>query len=161
MDFIKSGFYASVPFIAAFAGVLVSGFFSDFLVRKNVSQGIARKAPIVIGLFLSISIIGANYVSNPNWVIFYMSLAFFGNSLASITWVFVSLLAPKDLIGLTGGTFNFIGGLAAIVVPVAIGYLVNEGDFSPALVFIGCMAFMGAMSYIFLVGKVERITIDR
>lgn len=161
MDFIKSGFYASVPFIAAFAGVLVSGFFSDFLVRKNVSQGIARKAPIVIGLFLSISIIGANYVSNPNWVIFYMSLAFFGNGLASITWVFVSLLAPKDLIGLTGGTFNFIGGLAAIVVPVAIGYLVNEGDFSPALVFIGCMAFMGAMSYIFLVGKVERITIDR
>ncbi len=161
MDFIKSGFYASVPFIAAFAGVLVSGFFSDFLVRKNVSQGIARKAPIVIGLFLSISIIGANYVSNPNWVIFFMSLAFFGNGLASITWVFVSLLAPKDLIGLTGGTFNFIGGLAAIVVPVAIGYLVNGGDFSPALVFIGCMAFMGAMSYIFLVGKVERITIDR
>ena len=89
-----------------------------------------------------------------------MSLAFFGNGLASITWVCVSLLAPKDLIGLTGGTFDFIGGLAAIVVPISIGYLVNGGDFSPAIVFIGCMAFMGAMSYIFLVGKIERITID-
>lgn len=158
LDFIKSGFYASVPFIAAFAGVLVSGFLSDFLVRKNISQSIARKAPIVTGLLLSVSIIGANYVTAPGWVIFYMSLAFFGNGLASITWVFVSLLAPKDLIGLTGGTFNFIGGLAAIVVPIAIGYLVNGGDFAPALIFVGCLAFIGAMCYIFLVGKVERIT---
>ena len=66
----------------------------------------------------------------------------------------------KDLIGLTGGTFNFIGGLAAIVVPIAIGYLVNGGDFAPALIFVGCLAFIGAMCYIFLVGKVERITID-
>jgi len=109
---------------------------------------------------LSVSIIGANYVSDPAMVIFFMSLAFFGNGLASITWVFVSLLAPRNLLGLTGGTFNFIGGLASIFVPVIIGYLVKDGDFSPALVFIGCMAFLGALSYIFLVGKVERIEFE-
>ncbi len=160
MDFIKSGMYASIPFLCAFAGVLFSGFLSDYLVKKKVSSGIARKAPVVIGLLLSVSIIGANYVTDPKWVIFFMSLAFFGNGLASITWVFVSLLAPKNLLGLTGGTFNFIGGLAAIIVPIAIGYLVKGGDFSPALIFVGCLAFTGAMSYIFLVGKVERITID-
>ncbi|MEO8414152.1 MAG: MFS transporter [Ginsengibacter sp.] len=160
MNFITSGLYASVPFLCAFGGVLFSGFLSDYLVKKRVSPGPARKAPIVIGLLLSISIIGANYVTDPEWVIFYMSLAFFGNGLASITWVFVSLLAPKNLIGLTGGTFNFIGGLAAIAVPVVIGYLVKGGDFSPALVFIGCLALIGALSYVFLVGKVERIIID-
>ncbi|HLK28796.1 MAG TPA: MFS transporter [Puia sp.] len=160
MDFIKSGVYASVPFLCAFAGVLFSGFLSDYLVRKNVSVGIARKTPIIAGLLLSVSIIGANYVSSPEWIIFFMSLAFFGNGLASITWVFVSLLSPKNLIGLTGGTFNFVGGLAGILVPVIIGYLVKGGDFSMALVFIGILAFSGAMSYIFLVGKVERITIE-
>ena len=160
MDFIRSGLYASVPFLSAFAGVLFSGFLSDYLVKKKVSAGLSRKAPVVFGLLLSISIIGANYVTDPGWVIFYMSLAFFGNGLASITWVFVSLLAPKNLIGLTGGTFNFIGGLATIVVPIAIGYLVKNGDFSPALIFIGALALTGALSYIFLVGKVERIIID-
>ena len=160
MDFIKSGLFAAVPFVCAFVGVLFSGFLSDYLVKKNVSPGIARKTPIVVGLLLSVSIIGANYVTDPGWVIFFMSLAFFGNGLASITWVFVSLLAPKNLLGLTGGTFNFIGGLAAVIVPVVIGYLVKGGDFSPALIFVGCLAFIGAMSYIFLVGKVERITID-
>ena len=160
MDFIKSGLYASVPFLCAFAGVLFSGFLSDYLVKKNMPSSIARKAPVVTGLLLSISIIGANYVTDPGWVIFYMSLAFFGNGLASITWVFVSLLAPKKLLGLTGGTFNFIGGLAAIVVPIVIGYLVKGGDFSPALIFVGCLAFIGAMSYIFLVGKIERIKVE-
>jgi MFS transporter, ACS family, D-galactonate transporter len=157
MDFLKSGFLASLPFLFAFTGVLFSGYFSDWLVRKKKSAAVARKAPIIIGLLLSISIIGANYVTRPAWVIFFMSVAFFGNGLASITWVFVSLLAPKNLIGLTGGVFNFIGGLAGIVVPITIGWLVKNGDFSPALVFIGCMTLMGAMSYIFLVGKIERI----
>ena len=157
MDFIKSGLYAAVPFLCAFAGILFAGFLSDWLVKKGVSVGIARKAPIITGLLLSVSIIGANYVTEPGQVIFFMSIAFFGNGLASITWVLVSLLAPKELLGLTGGTFNFMGGLATITVPVIIGYLVKGGDFSPALLFISCMALAGAMSYIFLVGKVQRI----
>ena len=86
-----------------------------------------------------------------------MSLAFFGSGLASITWVFVSLLAPKNLLGLTGGTFNLFGGLASIIIPIVIGYLAQNGNFAPALIFISCLALAGAMSYIFLVGKVERI----
>ena len=157
MDFLKSGFLASIPFLCAFAGVLFSGFLSDYLVKRNISASTARKSPIIIGLLLSISIIGANFVEQPAWVIFFMSVAFFGNGLASITWVFVSLLAPKNLIGLTGGTFNFIGGLAGIIVPIVIGYLVKGGDFSPALLFISLMTVMGALSYIFLVGKIERV----
>jgi MFS transporter, ACS family, D-galactonate transporter len=157
MDFLKSGFLASIPFLCAFAGVLFSGFFSDYLVKKKISADAARKSPIIVGLLLSVSIIGANYVTQPAWVIFFMSVAFFGNGLASITWVFVSLLAPRNLIGLTGGTFNFIGGLAGIIIPVVIGYLVKGGDFSPALLFISCITLMGALSYIFLVGKIERV----
>jgi MFS transporter, ACS family, D-galactonate transporter len=157
LDFLTSGFLSSLPFLCAFAGVLFSGYLSDWLTTRRVSAGLARKFPVVTGLLLSISIIGANYVSQPSWVIFFMSVAFFGNGLASITWVFVSLLAPKNMIGLTGGVFNFIGGLAGIVVPITIGWLVKEGDFSPALIFISCMTLIGALSYIFLVGRIERV----
>ncbi len=160
MNFIESGFYAAIPFIAAFAGILLAGFLSDYLVRKNVSNAVARKAPIIIGLILTVTIVFANYVNEPGWIIFFLSLAFFGNGFASITWVFVSLLAPKHLLGLTGGVFNLFGGLASIVIPIAIGYLASNGNFASALVFIGCLALVGAMSYIFLVGKVERIVVD-
>lgn len=160
LSFTKSGFLASVPFLAAFAGLLLSGFLSDGLLKKGVSPGIARKSPVIIGLLLSMSIIGANYVDSPALIILFMSIAFFGNGFASITWVFVSALAPKHLIGLTGGVFNFMGGLA-LFIPIVIGYLVKDGDFTPALVLIGSIAFLGACSYIFLVGKVENIEIKK
>ena len=157
LDFIKSGFLASLPFLAAFVGVLLSGFASDALVRKGYSNELARKAPILIGMLLSISIIGANYTDNTALIIFFLSLAFLGNGLASITWVFVSLLAPKRLIGLVGGVFNFIGGLSAVITPIVIGYLAKDGNFEPALFYIGTLAFLGFCCYLFLVGTVERI----
>jgi ACS family D-galactonate transporter-like MFS transporter len=160
LNFLTSGFLASAPFLAAFAGLITSGFLSDYLIRKGVSINIARKAPVIFGLLLSASIIGANYVSSPVLIIFFMALAFFGNGFATITWVFVSTLAPKHLIGLTGGVFNFIGNLASIVVPLVIGLLVNGGNFKPALIFIGIITIAGACSYIFLVGKIERINVE-
>ncbi len=159
ISFIKSGFLASVPFLAAFAGILLAGFLSDYMIKKNLSTGIARKTPVIAGLLLSTTIIGANYVTSPALIILFMCLAFFGNGFASITWVFVSTLAPGHLVGLTGGVFNFFGGLAAIVVPVAIGYLASDNNFAPALVFIGILGILGALCYLFLVGKVERIEI--
>ena len=159
MDFLKSGFLASVPFLAAFVGVLLAGFLSDYMIRRGISAGVARKTPVITGLLLSVSIIGANYVDSPALITLFMCLSFFGNGFASITWVFVSTLAPKHLLGLTGGVFNFIGGLSAIVIPVVIGYLVSGGNFAPALVFVSILSIAGALCYIFLVGKVERITI--
>jgi ACS family D-galactonate transporter-like MFS transporter len=71
--------------------------------------------------------------------------------------VFVSTLAPEHLIGLTGGVFNFFGGLAGIIVPAVIGYIVTDSNFTPAIILIGVMGILGAMSYVFLVGKVERV----
>lgn len=157
LDFLQSGFLASIPFLAAFTGILLSGFTSDLLVKKGYSNEIARKGPIIVGMLLSTCIIGANYTDDTFLVILFLAIAFFGNGLASIAWIFVSLMAPKKLIGVTGGAFNFIGGLSAVVVPVVVGYLVKDGDFKPALFFIGGIAFLGFFSYTFIVGKVERI----
>lgn len=157
MDFIKSGLLASLPFLAAFVGVLCSGFFSDWLIRRGYSVGFARKLPIISGLLISTSIIGANYVDSTGLVIAFLALAFFGNGLASITWSLVSTLAPARLLGLTGGTFNFIGNLAAIATPIVIGFLATGDSFAPAITYIAGLALIGALSYILLVGKVERI----
>ena len=155
--FLQSGFLASVPFLAAFAGILSSGFISDYMMRKGISAGLARKTPVITGLLLTVFIIGANYVDNPALIILFMCIAFFGNGFASITWIFVSTLAPKHLVGLTGGVFNFIGNLSAIAIPIIIGYVAREGNFAPALLIIACLGIAGVCCYVFLVGKVERI----
>lgn len=157
MDFIKSGFLASVPFLAAFIGVLCSGVLSDFLIRRGATVGLARKLPIILGLLISTSMIGANFTDSTPWVIFFLALAFFGNGLASITWSLVSTLAPVRLLGLTGGVFNFVGNLSSICTPIVIGFLVTKESFAPAIVYVSSLALLGALSYILLVGKVERI----
>lgn len=160
LDFLKSGFLASIPFLAAFVGILLSGFLSDFLLKKGFSMSAARKIPVITGLLLSTFIIGANYVDNTALIVMFLAIAFFGNGVASITWVFVSTLAPEHLIGSTGGVFNFIGNLASVIVPVVIGFLAGGGNFAPALLFIGAMALAGVFAYVFLVGKVERIAME-
>jgi len=156
LDFVKSGFYASVPYLAAFCGILLSGFTSDYLTKKGYSVEMARKSPIVIGMLMTIFIIGANFTNNTFFVILFLALAGFGMGLASIAWVFVSLIAPKENLGLVGGAFNFIAGFS-VFIPAIIGYLVSDGDFSPALVFIAILSLIGVLSYIFIVGKIERI----
>lgn len=90
-------------------------------------------------------------------VIAFMAIAFFGNGVASITWSLVSGLAPARLIGLTGGVFNLIGNLAAVTTPIVIGFLVRGADFSRAITYIAAMAILGSLSYLLLVGKIERI----
>ncbi|ACO81210.1 D-galactonate transporter [Azotobacter vinelandii CA] len=157
LDFIKAGFLGSLPFLAAFCGVICSGLLSDWLVRRGRSLGLARKTPIIGGLLISSSIIGANYVESPGAIIFFLALAFFGNGLASITWSLVSALAPERLLGLTGGVFNFIGNLSAVSVPIVIGLLVRGDDFTPAITYIAAMALLGALCFGVVVGKVERI----
>lgn len=157
LSFVKTGLYASVPFLAAFVGVLLSGFVSDRILRRGYSLGVARKTPIICGLLLSSSIIGANYVEAPELVIAFMALAFFGNGLASIGWSLISSLAPRRLIGLTGGTFNFISNLSGITTPLIIGYLAQGGNFAPGLTYIATVAVIGALVYILMIGKVERV----
>ncbi|XBO30347.1 MFS transporter [Paraburkholderia fungorum] len=157
MDFLKAGFMAAVPFLAAFVGILSSGLLSDGMIGRGVSATVARKVPIVTGLLLSTAIVGANYVETPSMVILFMAIAFFGSGFSSITWVLVSSMAKKELLGLTGGMFNLMGNLSSICVPIVIGLIVRNDDFKPALVFMSAVGLLGALSYLFLVGRIERI----
>jgi len=157
LTLIKSGLYASVPFIAAFFGVLLSGFASDYMVKRGLTAEFARKAPVLLGMALSTIIIGANFTDNTTLIIIFMAIAFFGNGLASIAWVFVSLLSPRQSVGLVGGVFNAFGALSAVVTPIVIGFIVTKESFAPALFYIGAAALIGFLCYVFLIGKVEEI----
>ncbi|HTJ90114.1 MAG TPA: MFS transporter [Acidocella sp.] len=156
-SFLKAGFYGSVPFLAAFCGVICSGLLSDFCVRRGVSLSVARKTPIIGGMLLASVIIGANFVNSAPLVIMFMAIAFFANGLASIHWSLVSAVAPERLIGLTSGTFNFVGSLAFITTPIVIGHLLTSGSISGPLTFVAVTAAVGAAAYVFLVGRVERV----
>src|SRR5262249_16531289 len=85
----------------------------------------------------------------------------FGQGLVNLGWTLITDVAPKDLIGLTGGLFNLCANLAGIVTPIAVGVIVaRTGSFVGALEFIGTLALIGVVSYIFIVGDVRRLEIE-
>lgn len=161
MDWLKIGFFAVAPFIAASVGVLFGGYWSDRMLRRGHSPNVARKLPIILGLLLASTIISANFVDDNRIVIAILSVAFFAQGMAALGWTLVSDIAPEGMLGVTGGIFNLAANLAGIVTPIVVGAILGvTGSFFYALAFIGCIALIGALSYIFVLGDVKRIVID-
>jgi len=163
MTFINAGLSASVPYIGASVGVLVGGFLSDFLLKRTGSANLARKLPIVSGLLLASTIIAANYVpaGHNGLVIAVMSVAFFGQGLTNLGWTVLSDIAPKQVIGLTAGIFNFSANVAGILTPVVIGVALGlSGSFVGPLIYIAVVALLGAFSYVVILGDIHRLELD-
>ena len=158
MAWLKVGFYAVLPFIAASVGVIVGGQASDWLLRRTGNATLARKLPIIAGLLLASCIVAANFLDDNRLVIAVLSVAFFGQGMVNLGWTLITDVAPKALIGLTGGVFNLCANLAGIVTPLVVGFIVAAtGSFFYALAFIAVIALIGAFSYIFVLGPVERV----
>lgn len=162
MAILKVGIYGSLPYLAAIAGVLVAGKWSDWMISKAYGLGVSRKLPVIVGLLLASVIIGANYTKDVNIVITFMCIGFFGQGMASaISWALLSEIVPKQLVGLCGGTYNFITNMGGALSPAIVGYLIaRTGSYSSGLVFVASMGIVGALSYIFIIGKPARIVIS-
>ena len=161
MGWIKVGFFSVMPFLAAAVGVMFGGWLSDRLLARTGSANVARKAPIIGGLLLASTIVGANFVDSDTVVIAILSLAFFGQGMVGLGWTLISDVAPKKLIGLTGGLFNFCANLAGIFTPLVIGFIIaGTGSFFWALAYVGAAALLGVLSYVFILGDVRRIELD-
>lgn len=162
MSIVKAGFLAAVPALCGFAGGVLGGVISDYLLRKTGSATIARKAPLLIGMLLACSIIGCVYVDAEWLIITLMALSFFGKGVGSLGWAIVSDTSPKDFIGVTGGIFNTCGNAAGIVTPIVIGYLVGaSGNFDAALIYVGLHCLLVIAAYFIIVGKIERLTLTK
>lgn len=161
MSWIKSGFSAVLPYLAASIGVLMGGIFSDFLLRRSGSANIARKIPIVTGLLMASTIVSANYISDNAMVIAVMSFAFFGQGMCNLGWTVIADIAPKKLMGLTGGLFNFCANLAGICTPLVVGFLVSAtGSFFGGSAYIATLALLGVVCYVVILGDIHRLDIE-
>ena len=163
MTFIQAGLMTSLPYIGASIGVLTGGLVSDMLLKRTGSANLARKLPIVGGMLLASTIVLANFVPADNnaLVILIMSIAFFGQGMTNLGWTVVSDIAPKKLIGLTSGIFNFSANLAGIVTPLVIGYAFEvTGSFVGPLAYIAVVALIGAFSYSVVLGDIHRLDVE-
>jgi ACS family glucarate transporter-like MFS transporter len=161
MSILRGGFAAALPALCGSVGGVLGGVSSDALLRGGRSLTFARKAPIIAGMLLSLTIIACNYTNAQAVVMFLMSLAFFGKGFGALGWTVIADTSPKQLIGLNGGLFNLFGNIAGITTPPAIGMLVKKtGSFNDALLFVGLAALLAILSYVVIVGEIKRLELD-
>ena len=158
MSVLKVGFAAGVPGLCGGIGGILGGIISDKLLDRGYSLSLARKLPIMAGMALAISIIACNYASSQSFMLFFMSVSFFGKGIGALGWTVISDTSPKGMVGMNGALFNLFGNLAGITTPLIIGpIVVRTHSYNGALVFIACIAFCVILSYGFIVGEIKRL----
>ncbi|WAH61141.1 MFS transporter [Pseudomonas silvicola] len=157
LSILNAGLLAAIPAIFGFIGGISGGLVSDWMLRKGLSLTLARKLPIFTGMALSMSMILCNYVQTDLLVVVCMALAFFGKGMGALGWAIIADVSPKRSAGMNGAIFNTFGSVAGIVTPVVIGYMVQSmGSFNGALVYVALNAAGAFVSYLFVVGPLQR-----
>ncbi|GAN86637.1 MFS transporter [Komagataeibacter intermedius] len=160
LSLTQTGLAASVPALCGLAGAIAGGALSDMLLRSGRSENIARKTPYVVGMAIASTICLCNFVHSAWVIVLIMSFAFFGKGVAAIGWAVISDIAPRETPGLAAGIFNGIGNIAGIVTPIVIGYIVAiTKSYDGALVFVAAHCGVAILLYLFVVGRIRRLSL--
>ena len=155
MDLVTTGLAASVPFFCGFVGCLVAGWFSDKLTRKSASPMAGRKLPIVLAMLgmAGFTVPAALVQSNVIALACISVVIFLANASSASAWALATAAAPSNRIASLGSLQNFGGFLGGALAPIVTGYIAQSFSFVPALLTGAAIAFLGALSYLFLVNK--------
>lgn len=154
-----------LPALLAIPGGWLGGYVSDSLFRRGWSATAARKTCLVLGMLLSSSIALSAFVENvwaclALFALAYASLSFAGANV----WTLVGEVAPTPAhVASIGGIQNFAGNLAGIFITTFTGVMlsITKGSFAVPLAVAGALCIVGALSYLFVVGKVEPLPVLR
>jgi ACS family D-galactonate transporter-like MFS transporter len=158
------GTLGMIPALIAIPGGWLGGYVSDALFRRGWSLTAARKTCMVGGMLLSSVITLSAFTENT-----YLMLAFFGIAYGSLAFAAASIWSlPCDVaptprhVASIGGIQNFASNLAGIVITTFTGVMVamTKGSFTIPLVVAGGFCFLGAFSYLFIVGRIEPLSLE-
>ncbi len=149
----EMGLYSSIPYLAMSGVVLLSGIFSDALVRHGLAEVAVRKCLVVIGLLVCCLIVPAGLVEDKMVAVLLLTLALCGLGIATPnTWTLTQAVSTRNIVGTVSGIQNFGGNLGGIVAPVLTGFIAQATrSFALALSVTGGILVLGALSYILLV----------
>lgn len=142
MDLKHSALFASGVFFGGVAGDTLGGFLSDRWLHRTGRRDIARRNLVVIGMTGAVlSLLPVPFVEDSVTAAACLSLGFFFAELTiGPMWAIPMDVAPRYS-GTASGLMNVGSALAAIVSPVAAGWVIDRtGDWS--LPFVGSMLLM-------------------
>ena len=159
---LRLGSLGALPAFCAIFGGWIGGYSSDALYRNGWSLNAARKTCIVGGMLLSslIALAAVTPSQTAALVLFcisYSSLAFSGASV----WSLPADVAPTQAhVASIAGIQNFAASLAGVFTATSTGFMLSmtHGSFVIPLFVGGAVCILGALSFLFIIGRVEPIS---
>lgn len=125
-SFMSMGIVASLPSLASFISMNLSGWFSDLLVRKGKSPAYSRLLLIYIGMGGSaISLMLITLCSSPFMAVFYITLASALRSISTPLYWTLTIDLAGDRAGILASIMNTSGNFAGILAPMISGFIVS------------------------------------
>ncbi len=153
------GRFGSMAFWAVGFASLISGWISDRMVEHGGSPTFVRKLFAAGGLTGAIVIIGVPLLESQNtslYVLIFACISF--GCYSSHPWLISQTLAGPAAAGRWSGMQNAVGNLAGVVAPWLTGHIVKDsGHFAYAFAVVGIMLGLGALSYLFIIDRIEPI----
>lgn len=159
---LEMGFYASLPFVVAFITQPLTGFISDFIIRRGFSKTLARKGVLVIAQALSATIIAVAFVDDPMIAILILTVNIAAAStIGGMMQTMASEISPFGMAATVTGAMNTVGAIAGVLAPTLTGIIVEmTGSFQMALLVAGGLIVLAAVIILFVIQKIEPIRLN-
>ena len=139
---------------------LVWGKLSDRWIAGGSSPTMVRKSVATIGyIFIGVFFTASACTSGTTFLVS-LSLAGFAMGMSSSNlWAMTQTMAGPAMVGRWTGVQNFVGNFAGAVAPWLTGFLLDRtGHFYWAFVITAAIAWVGAVSWVFVVGPIEAVS---
>jgi MFS family permease len=156
----QSVLWSAIPWIAAaVVGFTVGGMLTDIMVRRGYDASVVRRTILIAGTSMGLFVLAPVFLHQASIVLVCLSLSLSGLAAASpVLWTLPSLLVRSESTGRVGAIMNQSNQIAAIVAPIATGYLTTwTHSFVPAFLIAGVILVIGVASYVFLLGRIELV----
>ena len=159
LDIKGIGAYAWIPYAVAGAGSLTGGWFSSFLLKRNLSLDISRKIPLGIAAAMlpaSLLITGASL----NMAIVFFSIAMCGHQLYStIVQTLVVDMFPSKVVGSVSGLMGCAATYGAMLFSLVIGFVIQKYGYAPAFFTAGILHPLSYILLFIIIKKIEPVHI--
>lgn len=136
-----------IIFMSGFVGELIGGYIGDRWKASGASPNVVMRTMFSgSSLVAAACILAAAYISDSARVVLLLCVAMFFIRFCGMYWSLPAIVGGPERSGVLGGTMNFCGNMAGVVVPILIGVIVQwSGSYFLALLFFVVMAVLIAV----------------
>jgi len=151
---------AGIYYLTDAASAAVTGWVSDYFMRRGASATLVRKSVMGIGYCIAIIAIAGLALAGPRSYFRWLLAAGVGIGMIGVgVFAFAQTLAGARSAGKWAGLQNGFGNFAGIIGPALTGYVVDKtGSFIAPFAITVAVLIIGGAAWVFVIGPVQEIS---